>query len=171
MIAAARLAPAGTRASSGRMARRTLLVALAVTAAVAVGAGAYVRLAPMDAARWHVDPEEAVPTGRPNQWLLAPGADGEPIVTDAAPAEALARLEAAALAEGGVERLAGSPEEGLVTWVQRSRLVGYPDAITARAVPEGEGSRVTILSRSRYGHSDMGVNRARVERWVAAAGL
>ena len=153
------------------MIRRILLALLAATAAVAVAAGAYVRLAPMDAALWHVDPEEAAPTGRPNQWRLAPGADGEPILADAPPSEALARLEAAALAERGVVRLAGSPEEGLVTWVQRSRLVGYPDAITARAVPEGAGSRVTILSRSRYGHSDMGVNRARVERWVAAAGL
>lgn len=153
------------------MTRLILLAALAATAAAGLAAGAYVRLAPMDPAVWHVDPERAVPDGRPNSWLVAAGGDAAPIASPETPEATLARLDAAAMAEPGTERLAGSPEAGLVTWVQRSRLMGFPDAVSARAVADGAGSRLTIWSRSRFGHSDMGVNRARVERWLAAAGF
>lgn len=142
--------------------------------AAALGAGgalAFLRLAPMAPEDWHVDPEAAERTGRPNDYLIAPGGDREPVVTAMAPGEVLARLDVAATVEPGVERLAGAPEEGLVTYVQRSRLMGYPDAISLRAVPEGDGARLTAWSRSRFGHSDLGVNRARVERWLSAAGI
>lgn len=153
------------------MVRRMLLVTLASAAVLGVAAGAYVRLSPMDPSIWHVLPGAGARSGRPNEWLVAEGGDAGPVRSSAPPAVALTRLDGAAMAEAGTERLAGSPEEGFVTWVQRSRLLGYPDAISARAVAEGEGSRIAIWSRSRYGYSDMGVNRARVERWLDAAGL
>ena len=149
------------------MIRRLFLAALAAPAAAAGG----LRLVPMDPATWHVDPAAARRTGRPNDWLVAPDGDRPPVLSTHPPAAALARLDVAAMAEPGVTRLAGAPEAGLVTWVQHSRLMGFPDAISARAVPEGDGSRVSVWSRSRFGHSDWGVNRARVERWLAAGGL
>jgi uncharacterized protein (DUF1499 family) len=34
--------------------------------------------------------------------------------------------------------------------------------------PAGEGSTLAIYSRSLIGRSDLGVNRARVTRWLAA---
>jgi uncharacterized protein (DUF1499 family) len=46
-------------------------------------------------------------------------------------------------------------------------MVGFPDMISAKASPEGEGTRLSVWSRSRYGYSDMGVNRARVEAWLS----
>ena len=55
--------------------------------------------------------------------------------------------------------------------VQRSRVIGFPDAISVSARPDGKGSRLSIWSRSRYGQYDFGVNRARVERWLAALNL
>ena len=100
--------------------------------------------------------------------LVGPNGDRPEIASDAAPVDLLSRLDAVAMAEPGVTRLAGSAAEGRVTYVQRSRLMSYPDAISVSAVPEGAGSRLSIYSRSRFGVSDMGVNAARVDRWLAA---
>ncbi|SFI47338.1 DUF1499 domain-containing protein [Jannaschia pohangensis] len=147
--------------------KRTLL--LAALAAAIAGMG-YVRLAPMDAAEWHVDPEGAERTGKPNDYMIGPGGDRDAVVLDGTTEDVMARLDAVAMAEPGTTRLAGSPDEGWVTYVQRSRLMGYPDAITVKAVPTGERTGLILWSRSRYGQSDLGVNRARLERWLTALG-
>ncbi|WP_339644204.1 DUF1499 domain-containing protein [Jannaschia helgolandensis] len=131
----------------------------------------YVRIAPTDPAVWHVDPTKAIRSGKPNDYLVADGGDRPAIVSDVPPADLLSRIDAVAMAEVGVTRLAGSPDEGLITYVQRSRVIGFPDAISVSARPDGMDSRLSIWSRSRYGQYDFGVNRARVERWLAALNL
>ena len=156
-------------AGSTRMTRRT---SLALGLAALGGAGlAYVRYVPMDPEHWHADPEDGARTGNPNDHLMGPGGDRAPLIFDLPPAEVMARLDVAAMVEPGVERLAGDVGAGHVTYVQRTRLMGYPDAISVKASPEGAGTRLSIWSRSRFGKSDFGVNRERVERWLAAAGL
>jgi hypothetical protein len=52
-------------------------------------------------------------------------------------------------------------------WVERSARLGFPDLVNAAAVPRAGGSGLLIYSRSRIGWSDLGVNRKRVEAWVA----
>ncbi len=53
-------------------------------------------------------------------------------------------------------------------YVQRSKLVRFPDTITVRFIDLGAGrSTVAIYSRSHYGGNDFGVNRARIEGWMA----
>lgn len=54
-------------------------------------------------------------------------------------------------------------------WVERSALMNYPDIIVAEAVdaPQG-GAGLFLYSRSLFGWSDLGANKARVERWLAA---
>ena len=141
-----------------------LKIAAAVLLAV-LAAGAWVRLAPDDPARWHVEPAAAQSTGKPNEKLLR-GADA-PFFAEK-PAALMARLDAVAMAESSVMRLAGDPAAGFVTYVQRSALWGFPDYVSVRAEAEGEGARLLIWSRSRYGHSDLGVNAARVKRWLSA---
>lgn len=150
---------------------RILLYTLLALAVVAMAVAAYVRLSPMEAETWHMDPGTAQRTGNPNDFLVEEGGDRAAVVVGEPPAEVMAALDAAAMAEPRTERLAGSVRDGFVTYVQRSRLMGYPDAVSVRVTPEREGSRVTIWSRSRFGRSDLGVNRARVERWLAEAGL
>ncbi len=55
-----------------------------------------------------------------------------------------------------------------VEYVQRSRLFRFPDVITVRFVPLGpDRSTLAVYSRSRYGRRDFGVNRRRVEAWLA----
>jgi len=150
----------------------------ALGALLAAGAGAWlwVNLAPDDPARWHVDPATAARTGKPNDHLVAPpGASAaEPDVPspvwDETPEALMARLDAAAMAEPRTTRLAGSPEAGHVTYVQRSALWGFPDYISVRAVPLDGGAALVLWSRSRYGYSDLGVNAARADRWLAKIG-
>lgn len=153
------------------MVRRILLATLATVATLTIAGGAYVRVAPMGPADWHVDPAAARRTGRPNDWLVATGGDAPPVAVPLPPAAAMARLDAVAMSEPGTTRLAGTPGAGFVTYVQRSRLMGFPDAVSVRAVPEGDGSTVSIWSRARFGQSDLGVNRARVSRWLGVAGF
>ncbi len=53
-------------------------------------------------------------------------------------------------------------------YVQRSERMRFPDTIIVRyiSLPEGR-STVAIYSRSQLGRSDLGVNQARIERWLA----
>ena len=53
-------------------------------------------------------------------------------------------------------------------YVQRSAHFRFPDIITVRFIPISQSqSTFAIYSRSLYGHSDLGVNRQRIETWLA----
>ncbi len=134
----------------------------AVVLAVA-GFGAWVRLAPTPAARWQVDPETAP----------APGIGGFRQTLDLAapPRTVLEKLDAVARSTPRTRRIAGSIKEGRLTYETRSRLWRFPDYTTVQAVPSGNGTRLTILGRLRFGRGDLGVNRARIRRWIKDAEL
>ncbi len=137
------------------------LVAGAAAFGLAVaGLGLWVRLAPVEAARWHVDPARAPDPGEGGHWaeLDLPGT----------PDAVLARLDAIALATPRTIRLASGPDEGRISWQTRSRLWGFPDYTTVQARPQDGGTRLVILARLRFGRSDLGVNRARVRAWLEA---
>lgn len=140
-----------------------------------IGGLGWIRLAPDDPAAWNLaskahvlaleDPgQQTLP-----QALAALGAANPAQlgwVVPGAPTDVLARLDAIALASPRTTRLAGSPQEGRITWVQRSRLMGYPDYITAEADAVPGGTRLDVISRQRYGRGDMGVNAARLKDWL-----
>jgi uncharacterized protein (DUF1499 family) len=57
--------------------------------------------------------------------------------------------------------------QGMLRFVQRSRILGFPDTIDVKVVPGAEGGAAVLLySRSKLGRSDMGVNRERIARWI-----
>ena len=61
------------------------------------------------------------------------------------------------------------PDRLQVHYVVRSALLNYPDLVTVQVNALGDDrSTLTIWSRSVYGRSDFGVNRARTEAWLAA---
>ncbi len=69
--------------------------------------------------------------------------------------------------EPRLERVAAEEGQGMLRYVQRSRILGFPDTIDVKVVPVPEGGAAVLLySRSKLGRSDMGVNRARIERWI-----
>lgn len=143
------------------------LALLAGAIALAALAGAlWVRLAPSDPARWHVVPGPDTSTGRPNEALRLPGS-GAPVYA-VPPGELAARLDAVALAEPRTRRLAGGPEAGFTTYVQRSRWLGFPDYVSVQVSPTDQGATLAIWSRARFGRSDLGVNAARLDRWLQA---
>ncbi|MDZ4089524.1 MAG: DUF1499 domain-containing protein [Tabrizicola sp.] len=128
---------------------------------------AYVRLAPLDPGRWDVSPSVlAWDNGGPWDEVVAMegGASLRLSTAVGAPDALLARLDAIALATPRTQRLAGSVEAGRITWITRSALWGFPDYTTAEARPDG----LYILSRLRFGRSDMGVNAARLKGWQAS---
>ena len=70
--------------------------------------------------------------------------------------------------EKGLARVDGDSEQNKLRFVQRSRLLRYPDTINVRFFALGDKqSTLAIYSRSQIGTSDLGVNLARLNRWLA----
>ncbi|KUJ80855.1 hypothetical protein AVO45_07450 [Ruegeria marisrubri] len=113
---------------------------------------AYVRLAPSQVARWHV-----APVGDANKDFKR----GALRVVETGP-DGLARFDAIARAAPRTQVLAGSVAEGMATYVTRTRMMGFPDYTTAAQ----DGDTLRIVARSRFGRSDLGVNRKRLEGWL-----
>lgn len=128
-----------------------------------VAGGLWIRLAPHDSDNWHIDPADAA----------EPNGNGFRIIGDRAPRfpgdynTVLAELMDVALSEPRVRLLDGGADEGLVTFVARTKWAGFPDYVTFKAVAEGDQTKVAAISRARYPGSDWGVNRERLDRWFA----
>jgi len=131
---------------------------LLIIVLLVVGLLAYIRLAPHDNARWHRGAPEAS-LGETTLdggyiWRADVGADG--------PAK-LAKLDQIIRNEPRTELLTGSVQDGQLTYVTRSKVMGFPDYATVTL----EDGVLEIYSRLRFGKSDMGVNAKRVKGWVA----
>ena len=114
---------------------------------------AYARLAPSDPARWH-----AMPGAVTNRDLT-----GGAMRVVGAGADGLNRLDAIIRATPRTTVLSGSVEEGMITYVTRSAVFGFPDYTTIRAA----GPQIELFGRLRFGASDLGVNARRLDGWLA----
>jgi hypothetical protein len=142
-----------------------LFISVAMLFGIVIFAAVAFRVMPVDAARYHIRPALAVPLSTPNFVLMV---GDEALVLPRNLADVAADVALKAASDGAV-LLAGQPEDGFVTYVYRSRLMGFPDALSLTLDPTDEGgTRVQIFSRSRFGYGDLGVNAARVADWVAA---
>jgi uncharacterized protein (DUF1499 family) len=150
------------------------LARMAAAALVLAAAAAYavINLSGHDQARWHLDPAAVTLRGTPNEYLAA-----VPAVTVAqphllaaihpqSPRALLACFDAIARARPRVAVVAGDVDSLMITYVQRSRILGFPDYLTVKAVGARGGAGLIVYSRSRYGHGDFGVNHARVVAWL-----
>ena len=59
-------------------------------------------------------------------------------------------------------------DTGLVEAYDTTRIFGFTDDIVIRVRAQGRGSRIDIRSVSRYGRGDLGMNAARIRRFIAA---
>lgn len=127
-----------------------LLLAVVVTVA---GFAGWVRMAPSDPARWHVpitaDEDRDMPGG---VIRVLKGRAGD-----------IGQLDDIIRATPRTSVLAGTVGDGRVTYVTRSKLWGFPDYTTI----EAKDDDLLIHARLRFGQSDMGVNRARVQDWLS----
>ena len=154
-----------------RILRLSGLALLGITAGLIL----MVRLAPMPPALWHIDPTSVQKAPKGNDFVLRPfgaapdGADGIAALYQGDAATLALHLYQTAMAEPHTTMLDGNVTTGFFTVVQRSKWMGFPDVISVRTSDAGPGrASLAIWSRSRYGAYDWGVNRARVERWLAA---
>jgi len=115
------------------------------------------------------------PTGQPNCHLILPRGWGVGPAHRDSPifpvgALVLARAVATCLAKmPRTEIVARAPDGLQFEAVERSRLFRFVDDISVRAVPQGAArSALALFSRSRIGYWDLGVNRKRTMRLLAA---
>jgi uncharacterized protein (DUF1499 family) len=80
--------------------------------------------------------------------------------------QAVARVIAS---EPNIEQVEDGPASD--RYIQRSRWMHFPDTIVIRYFPRGNGqSTLALYSRSQLGRGDLGVNRARIVRWLDKLG-
>ncbi|CUH80130.1 DUF1499 domain-containing protein [Tropicibacter naphthalenivorans] len=117
-----------------------------------VGGLGWIRFAPSKPDVWHVDPHVTA------EQDLAGG------VRRRVPGDAqtLAELDHIIVNSPRTHRLAGSVKDGHVTYVSRSKWMGFPDYTTVMK----NGETLEIYGRLRFGQSDMGVNKKRVDGWI-----
>ena len=142
-----------------------MIKAIVIGALLILGAVmAYVRYTPSDPAYWHVDPRAIPKPKKPNHWLVRPvGGDARPPYYPVDVPTLAAALDRAVLALPRTERLAGDVSAGHMTYLRRTPIMGYPDYMSVRVHLAEGGASLALFSRARFGHSDMGVNRAWVE--------
>lgn len=120
--------------------------------ALVIGLGAYIRLAPSNPARWHVAPvaedDQDLPSGVLR--VVETGPDG------------LRRLDLIARATPRTSVLAGSVDESMITYVTRTKWIGFPDYTTVQQ----DGDTLRIHGRLRFGRRDFRVNKTRVDSWL-----
>lgn len=131
---------------------RIVVIVLLVVLVLAVGLAVYVRVAPSDPDRWHVMPDDV--TDRDLE-------GGVMRVVDAG-AGGLSRLHEIITDTPRTTVLAGSVEEGMITYVTRSKVFGFPDYTTVQQ----SGGKIRLYGRLRFGKSDLGVNAKRVDGWL-----
>lgn len=119
-----------------------------------------------------IDFDSLVPPTSPNTAFAAPAGDPRgsratpPLPVDAAGAWPL--LLRVGDAQPRTFRLAAWPERWQAQWVARSAVLNFPDVVAAELRAAPDGAQLFLYSRSLFGHSDLGVNRRRVDAWLEA---
>ncbi len=129
-----------------------------------------------------VEFETLVRSSKPNTALACPAALCRNAVADFDPGIFAVSDEALRIAftrfvldQPGVIPVYRHAQPGQVTqdrYVQRTAVMQFPDTINVRFISLGNAtSTLAIYSRSQIGHSDLGVNLARIRKWTDKAVL
>ncbi len=153
-----------------------LLVALIIVSAIGIGVLGRERMleiafGPVVFAP--IDFQVLTRTERPNQYLMCPPklctaeTDATSPVYDVPVTQLRESWLALVLDQPRVRQIGESPDHMQYDFVQRSKLIRFPDTITVKfiALPDKQ-STLAIYSRSHYGYSDWGVNQQRIDAWL-----
>ena len=131
------------------------MILIWVLVAVVVVMLGYIRLAPSDPVVWNVMPQSVEADKDFKNGVIRVveiGSDG------------LTRFDEIAMKTPRTKRIPETGQGSMVTYVTRSAVLGFPDYTTVRQ----DGEKLTIYARARFGRSDFGVNRDRVQNWIDA---
>lgn len=131
---------------------KVMMLIWVALAAVVVVLG-FIRLAPVDPFDWNTQPEL-------NEDKEFRGGVFRVVRTGP---EGLLNFNQIATSAPRTKLLAGSVEEGMATYVTRTQVIGFPDYTTAAQ----DGDLLKVYARLRFGRSDLGVNKARIDSWLA----
>ncbi|MEW2911546.1 DUF1499 domain-containing protein [Leisingera sp. JC11] len=132
--------------------RRLMLLGWLLLAAIVAGLG-FIRLAPSDPLDWNTQPELSEDKEfRGGVFrVVRTGPDG------------LERFHRIASHAPRTSVLAGGPDDGMVTYITRTQVLGFPDYTTAAQ----DGDLLKVYARLRFGRSDLGANKERINTWLA----
>ena len=131
---------------------------------------------PADLGDFHFESVEPVST--PNSYLVCPRElctsrppDMAPEVYKASAAELMQLARETWSDEPGTRLVHDAPAAFTLRFVQRSKIMRFPDTISVRFIPVDEQqATIAIYSRSQIGYSDLGANEDRVKRWLGQLG-
>jgi len=148
------------------------LIGLLLPACAAAGAHGLPRPPPVDMARLERPATPNTALAAPPGFVPAPDLVTPDLVSPVYPVPAAtlyAALRAVASAQPRTWLAADYPERGQMHWVVRSAFWNFPDLVTGQVLPDGPGAaRLILYSASVYGYGDFGVNRRRLQAWLAA---
>ena len=125
----------------------------------------YIRVAPSRAKDWH---DTKLPPLGIGQFPAESGfVEQRSVGKDGA--DEMARLDDIIRATPRTMWLVGTLESGKMTYVTRSMAFGFPDFTTVSLVTDSAtgAPAIQIFGRLRFGRKDFGVNRKRIEGWLA----
>ncbi len=124
------------------------------------------RLLPINADKYHVDPLIKGAKGNEGGFFIAPNhADEIAPIFEMSKSDLAQKLNKIITENGRL--IAGDIHGEYATYIFRSRLFAFPDYLSIRVIELNENqSTIAVYSRLRIGRKDLGVNRARVEAFL-----
>ena len=125
----------------------------------------YIRFAKPNESNWHVDPELVEQNDSRNSYLN--NSKSGNFSYYAVPIKDL-YLKLHEISEADkCQRVFGNIDGGLITFVCRSRFLGFPDYVSISLKEHETGkSSLSVFSRSRFGVYDFGKNKKRMKKWL-----
>jgi hypothetical protein len=122
----------------------------------------WVRFAPNDITKWHFDPSVEYTSKRPNYFQ-------QDYTLETSIDDLIAKWQTPERGSEKLSILAGDLQDGFVTYMVRTPLIGYPDYVSIKiAALDSTTTSLKVLSRSRFGRSDLGLNKKRISAWIVA---
>ena len=126
---------------------------------------AYIRLSKVEQSIWHLDPDSISNVNINNSFLLNYANKGTK--TFNLDVNALFNILNNIIINDNCEKVFGDINLGLITYVCRSKMFGFPDYVSINFKNLGVNkSSLSIFSRSRFGWYDFGKNKQRVQKWL-----
>jgi len=126
---------------------------------------AYIRLSKVDQSIWHLDPDSITFNNKSNSFLLNYNNKGTEIFDISV--NSLFNHLNNIIINDNCEKVFGDINFGLITYVCRSKVFGFPDYVSISFEKlDNNKSSISIFSRSRFGKYDFGKNKQRIQKWL-----